>query len=81
MSVLTKQIHEHVAQLPHHLQTELLRYILQLEKKAEVHADQKQAFATALEKAATLNPFSEIIDPIVWQCEQRQDRILPNREQ
>ena len=42
--------------------------------------DRKKSFAIALEKAVELNPFSEIVDPVMWQCEQRQDRLLPNRE-
>ena len=40
--------------------------------------DRKKSFAIALEKAVELNLFSEIVDPVMWQCEQRQDCLLPN---
>jgi hypothetical protein len=39
--------------------------------------EKRAAFAQALEQAAALNPFAEITDPITWQREQRQDRLLP----
>lgn len=33
----------------------------------------------ALAQAVVLNPFAEIVDLVVWQREQRQDRSLPGR--
>jgi hypothetical protein len=33
----------------------------------------------ALAQAVALNPFAEVVDPIDWQCEQRQNRSLPGR--
>lgn len=39
-----------------------------------------KAMAQALEKLAAANSLGEIIDPVEWQREQRQDRILPSRE-
>lgn len=33
----------------------------------------------ALAQAVALNPFAEIVDPVAWQREQRQDRSLPGR--
>jgi hypothetical protein len=86
MGILVQQIHEHINQLPSDLQAELFNYILLLEKnivQKKEHVicnDRKKSFAVALEKAVELNPFSEIVDPVVWQCEQRQDRLLPNRD-
>lgn len=41
---------------------------------------QRKRLAAALERAAALNPFSTIADPVAWQQEQRQDRPLPGRE-
>jgi len=86
MEILVQQIHEHINQLPSDLQAELFNYILLLEQKIVqkneqiIFNDRKKSFAIALEKAVELNPFSEIVDPVMWQCEQRQDRLLPNRE-
>jgi len=86
MGILVQQIHEHINQLPSDLQVELFDYILLLEQKIVqkneqvICNDRKKSFAIALEKAVELNPFYEIVDPVMWQCEQRQDRLLPNRE-
>jgi hypothetical protein len=86
MGILVQQIHEHINQLPSDLQAELFNYILLLEQKIVqkneqiICTDRKKSFAIALEKAVELNPFLEIVDPVMWQCEQRQDRLLPNRE-
>ena len=86
MGILVQQIHEHINQLPSDLQVELFDYILLLEQKIVqkneqvICNDRKKSFAIALEKAVELNPFSEIVDPVMWQYEQRQDRLLPNRE-
>ena len=39
-----------------------------------------QRMANALEKIAQLNTFSQDVDPLEWEREQRQDRPLPDRE-
>ncbi len=38
------------------------------------------AMAAALENIAVQNSLAEIADPVAWQREQRQDRILPGRK-
>jgi hypothetical protein len=38
------------------------------------------AMATLLEKLAERNTFSTITDPVRWQRELRQDRVLPGRD-
>ena len=35
--------------------------------------------AGALNRLAQLRPFSEIVDPVAWQSETREDRPLPGR--
>ena len=42
--------------------------------------DRRDRLAAALEQAAILNPFAEIVDPVAWQRDQRHDRALPGRE-
>jgi hypothetical protein len=42
-------------------------------------ASRGQAMAASLEKLAQINPFNDI-DPLAWQQETRQDRVLPGRE-
>ena len=42
--------------------------------------DRRDRLAAALEQAAILNPFAEIVDPAAWQRDQRHDRALPGRE-
>jgi hypothetical protein len=39
-----------------------------------------KAMAEALGKLATTNSVSEISNPSTWQREQRQDRVLPDRD-
>ncbi len=39
-----------------------------------------QAMAALLEKLADRGTFSDLIDPVRWQRELRQDRVLPGRE-
>ena len=53
--------------------------ILEQESISEEHA-RGQAMAALLEKLAKRGIFSDIADPVKWQRELRQDRILPGRE-
>ena len=53
--------------------------VLEQEPPAEVHA-RGYAMAAILEKLADRRTFSAITDPVRWQRELRQDRILPGRE-
>jgi len=43
-------------------------------------AERGQAMAEALEKLAQTGAFSEIANPVAWQREARQERVLPSRE-
>jgi hypothetical protein len=53
--------------------------ILEQESPAEAHA-RGHAMAALLEKLAKRRTFSTIPDPVKWQRELRQDRVLPGRE-
>jgi hypothetical protein len=53
--------------------------VLEQELPAEVHA-RGHAMAALLEKLAERRTFSAITDPVKWQRELRQERILPGRE-
>lgn len=85
MNPILQQIQHHAAALPLSAQTELLNYAVYLEQKvqekAPVTATQAHhdRLAAALAQAVELNPFAEIVDPVAWQREQRQDRFLPAR--
>jgi hypothetical protein len=52
--------------------------VLEQESSSEAHA-RGHAMAALLEKLAARNAFSELTDPVRWQREIRQDRILPGR--
>ena len=85
MSAILQQIHQHAAALPLASQAELLNYAVYLEQKTRGKAPvtsaqaRRDRLAEALAQAVTLNPFAEVVDPIAWQREQRQDRDLPGR--
>jgi len=53
--------------------------ILEQESLSEEHA-RGPAMAALLEKLAERNTFSPITDPVRWQRELRQDRVLPGRD-
>ena len=53
--------------------------VLDQELPAEVHA-RGHAMAALLEKLAERRTFSAITDPVRWQRELRQERVLPGRE-
>ena len=53
--------------------------VLEQESPAEVHA-RGHAMAAILEKLAECRTFSTIKDPVKWQRELRQDRVLPGRD-
>jgi len=54
--------------------------VLEQEPPAEAHA-RGHAMAAILEKLAERHTFSAITDPVRWQRELRQDRVLPEREE
>jgi hypothetical protein len=53
--------------------------VLEQEPPAEVHT-RGHAMAAILEKLAEHRTFCAITDPVRWQRELRQDRVLPGRE-
>ena len=53
--------------------------VLEQESPSEAHA-RGYAMAALLEKLAKRRTFSAISDPVKWQRELRQDRVLPGRE-
>ena len=53
--------------------------VLEQESPSEAHA-RGYAMAALLEKLAKRRTFSTIPDPVTWQRELRQDRVLPGRE-
>ncbi|WP_218081652.1 DUF2281 domain-containing protein [Anthocerotibacter panamensis] len=85
MNPILQQIQHHAAVLPLSSQAELLNYAVYLEQKARekmpVTSPQarRDRLTAALAQAVALNPFAEIVDPVSWQREQRQDPSLPGR--
>lgn len=82
-----EMIASQVARLPEALRVELLHYALFLEQRIangqsarESPEDRQRLLAESLESAARLDPFQGIADPVAWQREIRQDRLLPGRE-
>ncbi|MDH4215972.1 MAG: DUF2281 domain-containing protein [Gallionella sp.] len=80
---LDQAIQQHLKKLPLPLQGEVLDYVLYLEQKAgkqsSSDSERRKSLASALEKAAALNPYAKV-DPVAWVREQREDRNLPGRE-
>ena len=54
--------------------------VLEQAPPAEAHA-RRHAMAAMLEKLAEHHTFSTITDPVSWQRELRQDRVMPGREE
>ena len=85
MNTILQQIQHHAAALPLASQAELLNYAVYLEQKAREKTPvasiqaRRERLTAALAQAVALNPFAEIVDPVAWQREQRQDRSLPGR--
>lgn len=80
---LDQAIQQHLKKLPLPLQGEVLDYVLYLEQKAGKpspnDSERRKSLASALEKAAAMNPYAEV-DPAAWVREQRNERALPGRE-
>lgn len=80
MTTLLHQVQQHAAALPLQLQAELLNYAIYLESKTSGQREsisvqeRQERLAAALTQAMALNPFADIVDPVAWQREQRQDR-------
>ena len=53
--------------------------VVEQERPAEVHA-RGHAMAAILEQLAERRTFAAITDPVRWQRELRQDRVLPGRD-
>lgn len=80
---LDQAIQQHLEKLTLPLQSEVLDYVLYLEQKAAkqspTDSERRKSLASALEKAAVMNPYVEV-DPAAWVREQREERTLPGRE-
>jgi hypothetical protein len=86
---LQHTINEHISVLPEHLQMEILDFILFLKSKnppntrtdARIHEleQRRKKVGECLTTLAQSNPYADIEDPIAWQRELREDRILPGR--
>lgn len=80
---LDQAIQQHLEKLPLTLQGEVLDYVLYLEQKtgkqSSTDSERRKSLASALEKAAAMNPYAEV-DPIAWVREQRYERALPGRD-
>ena len=84
-----EQLTQTVRRLPDQVQREVLHYALYLADRAaggptipaETDFVRRRALGEALEAAARVNPFEEVADPVAWQRENREDRILPGRDQ
>lgn len=88
MSTLTEEIIHDLAELPTEMQMETLDFIRFLKTKwLNQHALQAEAknngvaLAELLDNAATSHLFAGINDPVAWQHEIRQDRLLSGREE
>ena len=71
---LDQTIQQHLEKLPLQLQGEVLGYVLYLEQKSgkpsSNDSERRKSLASALEKAAAMNPYAEV-DPAAWVREQR----------
>jgi hypothetical protein len=80
---LDQTIQQHLEKLPLSLQGEVLDYVLYLEQKtgksSHNNSERRKSLASALEKAASMNPYAEV-DPVAWVREQRNERSLPGRD-
>jgi len=80
---LNQTIQQHLEKLPLSLQGEVLDYVLYLEQKSRKSSlndsERRKSLASALEKAAAMNPYAEV-DPVTWVREQRNERALPGRD-
>lgn len=55
--------------------------ILNEDGDAQTRGERGRKMAEALERLAARNALREISDPVSWQREQREDRILPDRDE
>lgn len=57
-------------------------YVTLEEERSTLSAElRRQRIVEILEKIAASNAFADIIDPVEWQRELRQDRPLPGRDE
>jgi hypothetical protein len=57
-------------------------YVTLLEEKSSISADiRRQKIVEILEKLAASQTFAEVTDPVAWQREMRQDRLLLGRDE
>ena len=79
---LDQAIQQHLESMPLPLQSEVLDFVLYLEKKAGKKSlsenERRKSLTSALEKVAAMNPYAGV-DPSAWVREQREERVLPDR--
>jgi len=87
MPTLVEEILEDLIELPVDMQAEALDFVKFLKEKTRQNKIQPaqlipngSAIADLFEQATKNNLFSSIDDPVAWQHELRQDRVLPGRE-
>ncbi|MFA7243486.1 MAG: hypothetical protein WC091_25545 [Sulfuricellaceae bacterium] len=80
---LEQVIQQHLEKFPLPLQSEVLDYVLYLERKTgksfPADNERRKSLESALEKAAAMNPYAEV-DPVAWERELRNERTLPGRD-
>ena len=85
MTTLTEEILNNLIELPPEMQSEALDFIRFLKTKlAQTQTTMPKpngsTLAELLEQAAKQNLFADIDDPVIWQREIRQDRLIVGRE-
>jgi hypothetical protein len=67
--------------VPEHLEREVAVHVTILDEPVPpAKLEQGRRMAAALEQLAAMNALSEITDPVAWEREMRQDRVLVGRE-
>lgn len=84
---LLEQIHNQIQQLPFEKQTEVLDFAMFLQERAQKplrvassDTERTERLRKAFATLAEMKTFANIIDPVEWQRQIRQDRRLPGRE-
>ena len=86
MNPLT-EIHNHLTHFPPVLQSEVLDFVLflqkrhQLDRSIDEDAERKKVILESFQQLSESGAFSEIVDPVEWQRAQRRDRPLPGRDE
>ena len=81
---LIEQIEKQLTMLPPEKQNEVLDFIIFPQQRvqsvpAASEDERGKRIKAALQNLAELNAFADIVDPVAWQKQVRQDRSLPGR--